>query len=112
MIDDRAAIDLRGLRSGATTLMSEVSDMQVLPQDWITNPLSQKAGAHRLTGWVTLGGVRALGLGVPEEHDDDAELIFDLWIEQDTGVPAKSCSTGCLLHHIPPGCCISLRPIS
>ena len=87
--DDREVIDLRALADGVSTFTSEADDMRVLTQSWTVNPISERVSAHHLNGWVSLRGVRALGLGIPQEWEDGARIVFDLWIEQDSGVPSK-----------------------
>ena len=87
--DDREVIDLRALADGVSTFTSEADDMRVLTQGWTVSPLSERVSAHHLNGWVSLRGVRALGLGIPQEWEDGDRIVFDLWIEQDSGVPSK-----------------------
>ena len=87
--DDREVIDLRALADGVSTFTSEADDMRVLTQSWTVNPISERVSAHHLNGWVSLRGVRALGLGIPQEWEDGDRIAFDLWIEQDSGVPSK-----------------------
>ena len=87
--DDREVIDLRALTDGVSTFTSEADDMRVLTQSWTVSPLSERVSAHHLNGWASLRGVRALGLGIPQGWEDRDRIVFDLWIEQDSGVPSK-----------------------
>ena len=55
----------------------------------VTTPLGTVVDAHRLSGITTVGTVRSVGLGAYGDPDDSLEVLFDCWIEQDTGLPLK-----------------------
>lgn len=55
----------------------------------VTTPLGTVVDAHRLRGITTVEKIRAVGLGAHGDPDDSLEVLFDFWIEQDTGLPLK-----------------------
>ena len=55
----------------------------------VTTPRGRVVDSHRLRGMTTVETIRTVGLGVHGDPDDSPEVLFDLWIEQDTGLPLR-----------------------
>ena len=88
-IQDADPVNVRMFRDGAAAFAENAEYVRALRPEWVDTPLETTVSSHHLTGRVSVGTVRGMGLGTVGDPPDEAVVSFDVWVEQDTGLPIK-----------------------